>query len=203
MILLEELKKVTLNGDIDNDHKAVKTAFDKTYSRTDDILAKHEMVWTGTTAVTVLLRYVGDSKYLFCANAGDARAVLSTNNEVARISYDHTAKDEAEVARITEGGGFVRANRVSGILAVSRALGDHAFKDHVISEPFYSFHHLKDDDEHILILGCDGLWDVMTDEEAIGYVKTLSTAQEMADVLLYKALDLGSTDNISVVVVKV
>ena len=44
------------------------------------------------------------------------------------MSYDHKGSDESEQKRIQEAGGLVVMNRVSGILAVTRSLGDHKMK---------------------------------------------------------------------------
>jgi len=53
------------------------------------------------------------------------------------MSYDHKAKDEKEIERVKEVGGTIHNHRVSGVLAVTRALGDLDLKtEGVISEPF-------------------------------------------------------------------
>lgn len=78
----------------------------------------------GSTAVTVLIK---DNK-LYCANAGDSRAVACVNGRIDILSLDHKPNSEKEKKRICEGGGFVEYNRVNGSLALSRALGDFVFK---------------------------------------------------------------------------
>lgn len=78
----------------------------------------------GSTAVVVLVK---DSK-LYCANAGDSRAIACVNGQLEILSLDHKPNNEAESKRIIEGGGWVEFNRVNGNLALSRALGDFVFK---------------------------------------------------------------------------
>lgn len=78
----------------------------------------------GSTAVTVLIK---DNK-LFCANAGDSRAVACINGRLDVLSLDHKPNSDIEKKRICEAGGFVEYNRVNGSLALSRALGDFVFK---------------------------------------------------------------------------
>ena len=78
---------------------------------------------------------------LHVANCGDARAVLCKDmlaNEgpaSERLSIDHKPGDQAERARIEEAGGAVINQRVLGVLAVSRALGDHELKNLVTGKP--------------------------------------------------------------------
>jgi len=90
------------------------------------ILPAREDEDSGTTAVVVILT----PQWIVCANSGDSRAVYSKNqHQSIPLSYDHKPCDEAEEQRITEAGGFVRAGRVEGDLAVSRGFGDFRFKE--------------------------------------------------------------------------
>jgi len=110
-----------------------------------------------------------------------------------------------EAKRITDLGGFVVLNRVNGVLAVSRALGDFNMKEFVIAEPFVTINEIPEESEHtFLILACDGLWDVTSDQEAIDLLmkEPNLTAQQMSEKLLKYALDNSSTDNISIMVIK-
>jgi serine/threonine protein phosphatase PrpC len=54
-------------------------------------------------------------------------------------------------------------------------------------------------------MACDGLWDKMTHQEAVDFVAERMTgghsAQEISSLLANKALDLGSMDNVTVIVV--
>lgn len=85
----------------------------------------------GSTAVVVLIK----NNRLYCANAGDSRAVACINGEVEVLSLDHKPNNEAETKRIYEGGGWVEFNRVNGNLALSRALGDFVFKKNESKKP--------------------------------------------------------------------
>jgi serine/threonine protein phosphatase PrpC len=50
---------------------------------------------------------------IFCANAGDSRAVLGLKNgKLIELSYDHKPDNEGELARVKAGGGFVDDGRV-------------------------------------------------------------------------------------------
>lgn len=117
-------------------------------------------------------------RVLYTANVGDARAVLARQGKGVRLTYDHKGSDKKEVRRIQEAGGFVLNNRVngececigrstpqprlmtmsfgSGVLAVTRSLGDSAMKDYVVGSPYTSEMELTEKDEY-LIIACDGV----------------------------------------------
>jgi len=70
---------------------------------------------------------------IYCANAGDSRAIIGTKKgEVIELSHDHKPDDICEKRRIQAAGGNVSGGRVDGSLAVSRALGDWEFKNEAL-----------------------------------------------------------------------
>lgn len=95
-------------------------------------------------------------RVLYCANAGDSRGVLCRGGKAIRLTYDHKGSDKQEAKRIVDAGGYVRRNRVVGMLAVSRSLGDSDFKTWVIGQPHTTATTLGDEDEFV-ILACDGV----------------------------------------------
>lgn len=175
-------------------------ALRQAYLLTDKQMGDTQIQFSGTTSITALIRKVNGKRILYSANAGDARAVLCRNGKAERLSYDHKGNDEGETKRIIDAGGFVVLNRVNGILAVTRSLGDHAMKDYVIGDPYLTTIPLDPTDTH-LILACDGLWDVVSDQDAIDLILPENDAQVMSEKLLQHALRNGSTDNVSVMVV--
>eukprot|EP01112_Ceratiomyxa_fruticulosa_P002750 TRINITY_DN1294_c0_g1_i1.p1 TRINITY_DN1294_c0_g1~~TRINITY_DN1294_c0_g1_i1.p1 ORF type:complete len:311 (+),score=73.90 TRINITY_DN1294_c0_g1_i1:296-1228(+) len=171
------------------------------YLKTDEQLGVSQAQYSGTTSVSALIRVEGGEKYLYTANAGDARAVLArAEGKAHRLTYDHKGSDESETKRIVDAGGFVALNRVNGVLAVTRSLGDHAMKDYVIADPYTQTNKLDAGDTH-LILACDGLWDVASDQEAVDLILDEPDAQKAAEKLLIHALKNGSTDNISIMTI--
>jgi len=181
-------------------NESMKDNFLKAYQRMDSRL-KFDALYMGATAVTCLIRINKDEKLMYVANAGDARAVLCRDGKALRLTYDHKASDVTEQERVQACGGWVSMNRVHGVLAVSRALGDHAMKQSVISEPHFWEDKLSDEDTFVII-ACDGLWDVCTDQEAVDLVRGEPDAKKMSDILMKSALDNGAKDNISVMVVR-
>lgn len=95
-------------------------------------------------------------RVLYTANAGDARAVLCRAGKAVRLTYDHKGSDRQEAKRIMDAGGFVMNNRVNGVLAVTRALGDSSMKEFVVGAPYTTETELSDEDE-FLIIACDGV----------------------------------------------
>jgi len=96
----------------------------KKYNEVKDNLASRALS-EGTTACVVLV----NKKKLYCANAGDARAVIYHDFETKALSEDHKPENPDEKKRIEEAGGITMHNRVDLDLAVSRAIGDQRFKN--------------------------------------------------------------------------
>ena len=114
------------------------------------------------------------------------------------------------------------------MLAVARSIGDHGLKEYVIGRPHVSstiVDIVEEEEEEdygedsnadansspytdgeFLIVACDGLWDVMSDQEAVDLVRihhreSLVDGREgAASFLVEEALRRGSADNITAVV---
>ncbi|VEU19352.1 DEKNAAC100768 [Brettanomyces naardenensis] len=140
-------------------------------------------------------------RMLYTANVGDARIILSRSGIAKRLSYDHKSTDKWEQQRIVDSGGIILKSRVNGVLAVTRALGDCYMKSLVVGSPYTTSTELHSDDE-FLILACDGLWDVCTDQEAVDMVRGIEDPKEASSVLCKYALKKMTTDNVTVMVVK-
>ena len=101
---------------------------------------------------------------LYCANAGDSRAVLCRGGKAERLTHDHTTADEEETSRVGAAGGKIgRRGRVDGYLKVTRSLGDHLFKAYVIGSP-YTTSMVLDDEDEFLILASDGVSSTQTQD---------------------------------------
>jgi len=96
-------------------------------------------------------------RVLYTANVGDARIVLCRNGKALRLSYDHKGSDDNEGKRIANAGGLILNNRVNGVLAVTRALGDAYMKDLVTGHPYTTETVIQPDLDEFLILACDGV----------------------------------------------
>ena len=177
------------------------------------LLESDRMDQSGSTLVCAVIT----PGHILCANVGDSRAVLScgSHGEVVALSSDHKPTNVSERERIEGAGCFVAIDRVNGELAMSRALGDFRYKQakHVdISHqavtcvPEITFHRRSPGDD-LLVLACDGVWDVLSNEELISFVRDHLlkgnchiTMEEAAEAVVDLSLRQGSTDNISAIV---
>ncbi|KAF2203277.1 protein phosphatase 2C isoform beta [Delitschia confertaspora ATCC 74209] len=141
-------------------------------------------------------------RVLYTANVGDARIVLCRNGRALRLSYDHKGSDENEGRRVASAGGLILNNRVNGVLAVTRALGDAYMKDLVTGHPYTTETVIQPDQDEFLILACDGLWDVCSDQEAVDLVRNIQDPQAASKQLVDHALARFSTDNLSCMIVR-
>jgi len=175
----------------------------------------------GSTGVLALI--LGDNLYV--ANVGDSRAILykggldfsevpysererALTPYVLRLTHDHKPEYDDEETRIREAGGYVVDGRLGGILGVSRGIGDFYMYPMVSAEAYLSYCILPDDPDAFLLICCDGVWDELTDEDAVCLV--LSTLKKDNSEALHsvstKLRDysflMGSDDNISSMIVK-
>lgn len=141
-------------------------------------------------------------RVLYTANVGDARIVLCRNGKALRLSYDHKGSDDNEGKRIANAGGLILNNRVNGVLAVTRALGDAYMKDLVTGHPYTTETVIQPDIDEFMILACDGLWDVCSDQEAVDLIRHTHDPLLASKQLVEHALARFSTDNLSCMVVR-
>jgi protein phosphatase 1B len=166
---------------------------------------------SGSTAVTTVIT----PSHFVVANCGDSRLLIAggPGAQVRFASVDHKPTSPSEQARIEAAGGTVVFRRVNGDLAVSRALGDFLYKankqlpdveQQVSAEPEITCVERKPDDMFVLV-ACDGIWDVLSNEQASEFV--LAKMQlgfpltAVCEALIDHCLELGSKDNMSVVLV--
>ncbi len=199
----------------DNDINTLTKALEKAFITIDAEMREYQESGdsdrSGCTSVTCMIT----PTHIICANAGDSRCVFGRNPSITiAMSDDHKPYNEGEKRRIENAGGSVQFKRVDGDLAVSRALGDFQYKrkDQIPSEqkvccvPDFRIEERTAEDD-ILLLACDGLWDVMSNEDATAKIRELYASGEekavlIAEEMLDCALDKGSRDNISAIVVK-
>ncbi|PWA96484.1 putative protein phosphatase 2C 47 [Artemisia annua] len=161
---------------------------------------------TGSTAITALLL----GRLLVVANVGDCRAVLSRNGKAINMSQDHRPTYPPERKRVEDLGAFVDDGYLNGVLSVTRALGDwdmklpHGSTSPLIAEPEVQQIVLTEEDE-FLIIGCDGIWDVLSSQQAVKLVRRgllrHDDPERCAKALVKEALRLSTYDNLTVIVV--
>ncbi|CAN6270950.1 unnamed protein product [Urochloa humidicola] len=93
---------------------------------------------------------------------GDTTRTIEVNWEILNFVQPNRPD---EVARMKTVGGQLMYNRVRGVLAMTRALGDRKLRPEVIAEHEISITQQTTGNQ-CLILASDGLWDVMSNETA-------------------------------------
>ncbi|KAK3236239.1 hypothetical protein CYMTET_53599 [Cymbomonas tetramitiformis] len=221
------------SGESGADEEVMRQAFERAFLNFDRALLdqfKLEGSTDGSTGL-VVLRLGG---VLYSAHVGDSRAVLCRGGLAERLTDDHKPDRADEKERVYAAGGSVefagcwrvvcqpRSGNVGRALAlaVSRSFGDPDFKTpHPLVEatptvtrteltPAASF----------AILASDGLWDVLSDQEAVDIVKEhvsewkqthprgsgkqmgMEMEKAAADKLVEGSLKAGTQDNVTAVV---
>jgi serine/threonine protein phosphatase PrpC len=144
----------------------------------------------------------GDSRAIFSRRNPTATVStpLSQQRQAVALSYDHKPDDEPEERRIRAAGGYVAGGRVEGDLAVSRGLGDFRFKsmplvlnnvqletdtsefkpgDQKVSPiPDILVQSRNEKDDEFVIVACDGIWDVQSNQDCVQEVAQMVTEGE-------------------------
>lgn len=184
----------------------IEAAVKRGYLMTDSEFLK-EGSHGGSCCVTALIR----KGELVVSNAGDCRAVISRGGVGVALTSDHRPSREDEKSRIVALGGYVDCSRggvwrINGSLAVSRGIGDEHLKQWVTAEPETKVLAIEPDFE-FLILASDGLWDKVSNQEAvdvvrangegIGKLEALAVCKKLAEL----SVSRGSLDDISVMLI--
>jgi len=182
-----------------------EAVFNRVYAEVDNQwleAAKQPRIEDGSTALCLAL----DGNNLTVANCGDCRAIFCQNGIIQQITRDHRPTDESEEERIVQAGGTVLGGRLQGQLGVSRAFGNYEFKNSNLLSSDPEIHHVTvTSDVEFLVVGTDGLYDHFSNEEIISFIKNgliNSSLENVVKELTAEAIDRGTEDNISIIVVK-
>jgi len=178
------------------------------------------------------------------ANVGDSRLVVYKNNSIFFCTEDHKPGSDIEKDRITKAGGKIYQTPslwplyqngkeieipwrvLPGRLSVSRTFGDIEAKDEkfggnknvVVALPDITEIELNED-FNLIVLGCDGIFDVLSNEEILECIKIVLKEKnineiteetnmcelcgEFAGMIIKSALAKDSFDNVSCVVIAI
>lgn len=151
---------------------------------------------------------------VFIHNLGDGRAIIGgMDNTVTSITVDH--KPEHDAIRLRENDNEISWDsddnlyRIDGF-SLSRALGDLNTKSLIRDVETFQAPFTKN---QFLVLGCDGLWDSMSNNDVVSFInKQMNKQQQLtsakdksnnniAYLLAKTAVRRGSHDNVSVIIV--
>jgi serine/threonine protein phosphatase PrpC len=175
----------------------------------------------GRTRHRLMIANLGDSRAVLCRAQGGRLSAV-------RLSDDHKPGRADERRRIESVGGLVDIQGVWRVftpspaqfagrsviwgLAVSRAFGDLLMKEPqrygcqgatgelVTAVPELHFYDLHPTEDRFLVLACDGVWDVLGDDDAVAVCIEHRSADLAAHALTRRAFELSSDDNITAVV---
>jgi serine/threonine protein phosphatase PrpC len=197
-------------------HEYIIKVFDKMQTKLiKDVPQCKQM---GSTALILNLeKGKQDTFYVQVSNIGDCRAVLCNEYMIAvPLTKDHKPMQWEEKIRIENlGGKIVREvnddPRING-LAVSRSFGDLDVLPYVSHIPEI-FNYKINTNSKFIIVGCDGVWDVLSSQDAVDFVinemivmKThienyhTHNQKNIAKKLGEHAIKKGSGDNISLII---
>lgn len=167
-------------------------------------------IYEGHKSGTTCLLVIAQKTKLTVANVGDSRGVFCDKSGKAfNLTIDHKPNNEQERERIELAGGEIYQLRgiwrVQG-LAMSRSLGDILLKGDkniIIATPDVHVYDLKKYKPQFMILASDGLWDVISSQDAVDFIKRRYSRQPDygAKELVLRAVQLKSNDNITVLIV--
>ncbi|CAN8233619.1 unnamed protein product [Cochlearia groenlandica] len=193
------------NDELPEMYLPLKHALLKSCQQIDKELKMHPTIdcfCSGTTSVTLIKQ----GEDLVVGNIGDSRAVLATKGEdnallAVQLTVDLKPDLPCESARIQKFKGRVFAlqdepevarvwlpNSDSPGLAMARAFGDFCLKDYgLISVPDIVYRRLTDRDQFI-ILASDGVWDVLSNKEAVDIIASAPSRSTAARALVDTAV---------------
>ncbi|KAF8083638.1 hypothetical protein N665_0761s0013 [Sinapis alba] len=202
----EQWSELNPNGEqLPEMYLPLKQALLKSCQQIDKELKMHPTIdcfCSGTTSVTLIKQ----GEDLVVGNIGDSRAVLATRDKdnalvAVQLTIDLKPDLPSESARIQNCKGRVFAlqdepevarvwlpNSNSPGLAMARAFGDFCLKDYgLISVPDINYRRLTEGDEFI-ILASDGVWDVLSNKEAVDIVASAPSRSTAARALVDTAV---------------
>lgn len=173
-------------------------------------------------APRLLIANLGDSRAVLCRTQGDHLSAV-------RLSDDHKPGRADERRRIEAKGGVVDMQGVWRVftpgpanfggrsllwgLAVSRAFGDILMKEPqrygcagatgelITAMPEIHVYDLHATEDRFLIIACDGIWDVLGDDDAVSVCIDHRSADLAAHALVRRAFEIGSDDNLTALVI--
>lgn len=131
---------------------------------------------SGCTAVVALLK----GNELYVANAGDSRCIICREGKAIDMSIDHKPEDAPELNRIKKAGGKVSNDgRINGGLNLSRAIGDHSYKQNkeldakeqmITALPDVKTLTIDPTKDQFMVLACDGIWNFMSSQDVCDFI---------------------------------
>ena len=217
--LISEINSVNFTNNNEENINTIIEVIKNSFEKIDQDILNNENFSNdvGSTATIIIIYYnINDNEHteemnnkkiykrtLICANIGDSNGFLINKNFIKLMTKAHKCDDLLEVKRIKDQGGIVFQGRIFGKLILTRTIGDKEMKKYGVTPlPDFYIKTIEDDDLFVII-GSDGIWDVIDQEEAfkMGIEKGISS-EEFSKKLINLAKERDTRDNTSCIVVK-
>lgn len=154
-----------------------------------------------TLCLALVCKDSSGKRKIVTAHLGDARALIVKSDGKSReLTKDHKPSMRSEFERIHNIHGFLsKDDRVDGILAVSRSLGDFNVFG-LGRDPDVNEFEIMDDDK-FLVICCDGVFDVLSNDDVSKIAFDSASTKDAAFKIRNAAFGCKSYDNISVIVI--
>lgn len=158
---------------------------------------------SGSTCNVVVIHKEKDMVY--CANVGDSRTIAYFKNGTTKaLSNDHKPTDPQERKNIEKKGGFVANDRVCGILAMSRAMGDFSLCKYISCIPTVT--KTQWSKIEYIVQASDGLFDVYCNREITAKINTvMGITKSMGTVVRsignHTLNNTNCTDNVTILLI--
>lgn len=190
--------KIFLNNkkNIENDFdKFIKTYIEEANKKLCEYMEEKDDLTMGTTAA--ILQVDTGAKKAYAANVGDSKIYFIRNGEVTVLTQDHNIPGELYRMGIIENHEIFThkdKNKLTQYIGI--------FDDDILIEPYIAEDvDIQTDD--IFIICSDGLTDGVYPDDFNEIISTENAPSRIAEKLVNKAMQNGSRDNITVLVVKI
>ena len=161
---------------------------------------------SGSTLCLFIGYTMNNNYHGWVLNVGDSRIIMcNQHNKAMQLSHDHKPNTKLEKERIKNLGGEIKYDgvdwRIKGY-SLSRAFGDFAATPFITHKPEIN-HYTFDKKEKFIVIACDGLWDVLSNQEVVDFILMLiqnKNTHNIAEQVSKYAFNKGSLDNITVIV---
>jgi len=197
--------KLPLSGRyIRNTFATIQTDLEKNYTE--------QCNYCGSTCLLTIDYIFEQKRFVDVINLGDSRCVVSKGNKANILTSDHKPNWPIERERIKKIGGEIYFDGTDwriGDLSVSRAFGDLDNKPYISCIPDIFRYRVSKKDQ-FMILACDGLWDVLDGQQVVNFIITscydseetrINKKTNIARILAEYAIQKGSTDNITIIII--
>jgi serine/threonine protein phosphatase PrpC len=194
----------------------LKTPFSKEYHTTIFEELQKKILQTkygysmGSTCLLNIMYKYKEEIHMNIVNVGDSRlTIVYKNGKHAQITNDHKPDDLEETQRIEKMGGEIYLDSEGvhriGDLSLSRAFGDGDNAPYISQKPDIFYKKICELTQYV-VMGCDGLWDVVKNDELYDLLKKYkknNMHDNLASQLATECLNRGCTDNISIIIIEI